>query len=210
MFLVERCTDGVDSAGAAVEEGARHPGVDQRPGSFFDGIAFADGAQVDLHAGPGKGDGEVGFVERHQMHARPASGLGQGFRVGQAARVAREPPAPHQRRDGQVEGALGFGVQTPGCLQQAKQARLDPHRPLRRPRVDPAYFTGGLVKTQLRVEPLDLGQRFLACRPQPHFVVAVEDEFEAGGHRRQRETDGLHGVWVLRCSSVWVKRTKTP
>ena len=51
--------------------------------------------------------------------------------------------------------------------------------------LDSSHIAAGIVQAELRMQSLNLPQRGLARRPKSHGIVAVQDQFEARGHRVQ-------------------------
>src|SRR5207253_7236206 len=103
------------------------------------------------------------------------------------AGVACEAPGGHQRADGDVERAIGGAAEGGAVFEQVKQARLDAHRLKIGAVIDPTDLAVREVTAQLRVEPLDLGQRLFAGSAQSYLVRAVEQKLEARRHSVRRK-----------------------
>src|SRR6266511_1651730 len=132
-------------------------------------------------------------VQDHVVHPDFLSRLSQRFRRRQSARAAHESPAAHQRADSDVERATGFATEPLGVLQQPEKLWFDTHGFSSRATVDMTDVARRFVKAQLRVESLDLVQRFLSRGPERNFAFTVENDLKAGRHGLTCDGDGFHG-----------------
>ena len=175
-----------------MQQAARHPRFPEQTGSAVQRIAFANRTQIEHDTLAGKPDREVLVVQLDQAHPGPRPRFRHLRRLGQFSSAAHEPPAAHEWPDRDVEGSVGCPAQLLRLLQQAKECRLHTDRAVRRARIQVADFTGGIVKAELPIEPLDFIQRLLRRGAQRHGVRAVEDNLEARRHRVASDRYGVH------------------
>src|SRR5436190_3031609 len=88
--------DCVNGARAAVNQGARHAAIAQYFHSPADGVAFADGAEVEHHSLAREAHRAVWRVQLDVLHANPGPGCGDLFSPRHLARAAHEAPAAHE------------------------------------------------------------------------------------------------------------------
>ena len=111
--------EGIEAGPAALNQGRGREGVIfEEIGDSVDGIAFADGAEVDFDAGIGGLDGAVEVVENEMSEASSGHG-GFEFEVGwDAFGALHESPGSAQGACGNIVGAAGGGVDGAGQVEE--------------------------------------------------------------------------------------------
>ncbi len=184
--------EGEGGAGAAVEEGIMDVGIAEDGGRAVDGVAFADGAEVEAGVGVGEADGEIGGVEEELPGTDGGEGGREGGGVRRVAGAADEAPGLEEGADGDVEGAVGCLGEDDGVLEEVEDLGGDLDGMEVGEAVEGGDFAFGAVGAEGGVEALDFGDGFLAGGAEVGGVGAVEDQFEAGGHRLGGEEEGSH------------------
>src|SRR2546421_7064429 len=96
---------GVDGALAPMDDGVLNPEESKRLSGLVDRVSFSDGAQVDLHAGPGEVDQVVLIVEENPISPDPLLILGQLFFRRNPLLAAEKAPRFRERACRNVECA---------------------------------------------------------------------------------------------------------
>ena len=110
MLLWPPCTS--SGRDASVLPQSLHRGVE--------GVAFADAAEVDFHAGPIIGNGPPGRIEHHILESRLGPRFGQLRRSRHSASPSVKAPCLDEGTDGHVEGTGRFLMDAPGQQQQVE------------------------------------------------------------------------------------------
>ena len=118
----------------------------------FQGIAFADGAQVQRHAGPAEPEGAALAIQLQVLHPDAFPRFGERLGGGHASLATPESPAVQQRSHGDVEGAPSVVVDGSAPLQEGKQLRGDGDGRLSGPGIEAAHPLAG------RKRPLRIGE----------------------------------------------------
>src|SRR5437016_5341925 len=119
------------------------------------------------------------------------------------AASAHESPAADEWRDGGVESAAGFLVQSLRMLQQGEKGRRHPDWLAGGQGIEVSNFAGMAIKAELGLEPLDFVQRFLARRAQRNRIVAMQHQLESGRHGVAGESYRGHGGWSGGVMEEW-------
>lgn len=193
--------EGDDGAGAAVEEGVGDTVFAEGFGGAIEGVAFADGAEVEDEAGLEEADGEVGFVEVEVLEADAGAGGVEFAWGGDLAGAAHEAPGAKEGCGGDIEGAVGGVAEEDGVLEEAEDLGAEVDGVMGGVEVGVVDFGGGVVEVEGGFDAADFVEGFFAGGADLGFVLSVEDELEAGGHGVAGETDGDHGG--KRKAAVW-------
>lgn len=182
--------EGADGAGAAVEEGVGDAEFPEDFRGAFEGKAFADGAEVELHAGAQETDGEIFGIEVDVFHADAVARGGELGCGGDASARAGEAPGAQERGDGDVEGAGGGAVELRGAREEVEDGGFDGDGFVKGAGVEAADLAAGMVAAEFGAEAFDFSKSLLGGGAQRDGARAVQDDLEARGHRVAREGNG--------------------
>lgn len=180
-------------AGAAMEEGRGDAGVAKNLDGLFDGVAFADAAQVDAHAGAEEPCGPVRAVQFQMLHADAFPGGLEGGGIRAVTGSASESPCLHQGRHGDVERPAGGSCQAHCAVKECPDLGQEPYRSGGAVLVESGDFAVGPVEAEAGFESFDLGQGFFSGGAEGGWLFTVEKDFEPCGHGLEGGADG-HGL----------------
>src|SRR5579871_2471365 len=149
----------IDRARSPVDQGAGNLVIAQQLGGLLDGKSLADSAQIYQDSLAVVGHREIVGVQMQVMPPYPLARYGNLLFGWHLPGAACEPPAPKQRRDGNVECASRRRTQLLRALQQAEYTRVHGSGLIRGATVDLADIAGRAKETEHRLPALDLFQR---------------------------------------------------
>ncbi len=107
-LFVSRTAKGEEGAVASVEEGVGDAPFFKNGGGLIEGVAFADGSEIEDHVIGVNGDAEVAFIEIEELGADAAAGVGEAIWLWLAEAAVFVAPELHEGADSDVEGSGGF------------------------------------------------------------------------------------------------------
>ncbi len=190
---VRGAAEGGDTAGPAVKEGGLDSGFAEAVQRAIEGVAFADGAEVEHHAGPGEADGSSGGIEFDPLHADGLQGFSERLRVGGMPGAVQESPAIEQRCDRWIEGPLGQAAEVARLFEEAEDGRRYADGLAMGMAVDAVDLASGPVKAELIFKVFDFVEGRLTGSAEGDGIGAVQEHLESGVHGAAGEGDGLEG-----------------